>query len=170
MCLQMQNCHGSMQGISLRVGSRIFLNSVVSWPQLATKPHAAACSLLFFPSGVKERTGRTKARKLVGWDEETSEGKRGKNKWCKGNHLPPVDRCSASRWAMATSHTNRPPLPSFYCWAWGYIAWSIPLVNWGHLPWLCSLPIHVHPQLTCCEGRVEKRKSLDAVRVLLSNS
>lgn len=119
------------------------------WPQLAVKPHTDSCLLFLFPSGMRKRTVKTKAGKLVGWDEEINGGKRGRNKWCKVNYsLSSLSRSVLSQLrAVTTSHTNHSPLHDFYGWAQGFIAWSIPSVNSGQLSWMPFFPVCARSQL-----------------------
>lgn len=145
----MQNWHRNEEEISLHAGSSLFLNSVLYWPQLAVKPHTASCLFLLFPSGMRKRAGKTKAGKLVGWDEEINGGKRSRNKWFKVNcSLSSPSRSMLSLlWAVTTSHTNHSSLHSFYGWAQGFIAWSISFINSGQLSWLPFFPVCAHLQL-----------------------
>lgn len=126
-----------------------FVNWVLYWPQLTVKPHTVACLLLLFPSGMRKRTGKTKAGKFVGWDEEINGGKRCRNKWCKGNcSVSFLSRPMLSQlWAVTTSHAKHSSLHDFYGWAKGFIAWSIPSVNSGLLSWLSFFTVCAHPQL-----------------------
>lgn len=60
-----------------------------------------------------------------------------KNKECKPTHncYLPADWCPDSSWATAALENF---FPSFYCWARGHLAWSVPLVSWRSLSQLLA--------------------------------
>lgn len=103
-------------------------------------PHPASC--LFPTSGEGEVIKRAEARKkaevkdnlrLVEIKTVWVEKKR-----CKTDHVPPAGWGPASAWAVAVLEK----LSQLYCWAWRYMAWTIPLLSLGQLSPPC-------PLLTC---------------------
>lgn len=95
-----------------------------------------------------ERTGE--ARKHMGRDKDSliSEEKREKHQ---------VDAQPFSEQQLLSRPKPPPPAPSiFYCQAWCYITWNIPVVNLGQLSQSCPLP----PQPTRQGSRTGKRETL----------
>ena len=136
---------------------------------------------LLAPSGMGERIGRVKVRKLVGWDKDSL--KRGKakavhtSKAKPGIHSPlPMGRQVFSHlqesrapsrvmgsWEDKHHNSKHPSLPSsspsFIGWAWRHIAWNIPWVSWGQLSQLCPLPTPCAPPACSLVAWGEEQKS-----------
>lgn len=92
--------------LPFRVSESILFIYFFKWTQSQAKQHTTAHPLLF--SEMTEKSGRPKARKLVGQDKNSliTEGNRNK----KTNYseaithrFPQADQCSTSLWAIVTS-------------------------------------------------------------------
>jgi len=143
-------CHSEYQ--------RVFYLFIFKWTQSQAKQHTTAHPLLF--GEMTEKSGRPKARKLVGQDKNSliTEGNR--------NKKPIIQRQSPT---VSHKQTNAQPvseqlLPpqnpsslSFYYWGWHYRASNIPLINLGQL---CPFPTCCSSQPTCYEGRVGTKTAL----------
>lgn len=86
------------------------------------------------------------------WDTDSlvSERRQAGGKWCKSSP-PPASRLISSQ-SPGNDYLGRKPslhllllLAQFYCQAWHYIIWNIPLENLGHLSQLCLLPASCPP-------------------------
>ena len=129
------------------------------------------------PSGVGERTGRVKVRKLVGWETSINKAKAAHaSKAKQGIHsLLPISRqvfshlqesravsCATITWEDKCHHSKCDPFlsssPCFICWAWHPMAWNIPWVCWDQLSQLCPLPASPASPAYSLVGQCEEQK------------
>lgn len=100
-------CHSEYQ--------RVFYLFIFKWTQSQAKQHTTAHPLLF--GEMTEKSGRPKARKLVGQDKNSliTEGNRNKKKQLfRGNHPPlPTSRPMLNQ-SLSNGYLLKIPLPSVF--------------------------------------------------------
>lgn len=74
------------------------------------------------------------------------------------HHIPLADWCPASAWAV--SYPLPPSSPSFYCWAWHFLVWTVSLLRPGELSRLCPLPASCPPSVFLLERQCEEEEAL----------
>lgn len=113
---------------------------------------------------MRERTGRMKARKLVGGDTDSLIGGGGEKKAVQRKSLTSSHRETSAQPVSEQWPPWKPNLlffllhPCFYCWAWRSMVRTILLTNLGQLPWLPPLPSSCPSPAYWQRGHGEKQR------------